>query len=74
MPNLVELDLSHNFLREIPVEALSGLKNLKFLNLGSNRIQVSYANLLNKKTYLINWGDISGETLYITIERNNKGQ
>ena len=40
VPNLVELDLSHNFLREVPVDALSGLKNLKFLNLGSNRIEV----------------------------------
>ena len=39
-PSLVELDLSHNFLREIPVDALAGLDNIKFLDLGSNRIQV----------------------------------
>jgi Leucine-rich repeat (LRR) protein len=37
---LVELDLSLNFLTSVPVEALGQLRNLKFLNLGSNRIQV----------------------------------
>ena len=37
---LVELDLSLNFLSSVPVGALGQLRNLKFLNLGSNRIQV----------------------------------
>ena len=40
LTNLVELDLSYNFLSSIPVGALSDLNNLKFLNLGSNKIQV----------------------------------
>ena len=38
--NLVELDLSNNFLTAIPIAALSTLTNLKFLNLGANKIQV----------------------------------
>ncbi len=38
--NLVELDLSSNFLDSVPVEALSRLDNLRFLNLGSNKIRV----------------------------------
>ena len=41
LENLVELDLSLNFLSSVPVGALGQLRNLKFLNLGSNRIQVS---------------------------------
>ena len=41
LENLVELDLSLNFLSSVPIGALSQLRNLKFLNLGSNRIQVS---------------------------------
>ena len=36
----MELDLSLNFLSSVPVGALGQLRNLKFLNLGSNRIQV----------------------------------
>ena len=40
LENLVELDLSLNFLSSVPVRALGQLRNLKFLNLGSNRIQV----------------------------------
>ena len=42
LTNLVELDLSYNFLSSIPVGALADLNNLKFLNLGSNKIQVKY--------------------------------
>jgi hypothetical protein len=38
--NLVELDLSNNFLSSIPLAALTTLTNLKFLNLGANKIQV----------------------------------
>ena len=38
--SLVELELSNNFLESIPIAALSSLKNLKFLNLGSNKIKV----------------------------------
>ena len=38
--NLVELDLSNNFLTKVPMVALAALNNLKFLNLGSNKIQV----------------------------------
>ncbi len=38
--NLVELDLSNNFLTAIPIAALATLLNLKFLNLGANKIQV----------------------------------
>ena len=40
MVNLVELDLSNNFLTKVPMAALAALKNMKFLNLGSNKIQV----------------------------------
>ena len=36
----MELELSNNFMEAIPIAALSSLKNLKFLNLGSNKIQV----------------------------------
>ena len=36
----MELDLSLNFLTSVPIGALGQLRNLKFLNLGSNRIQV----------------------------------
>jgi Leucine-rich repeat (LRR) protein len=39
--NLVELDLSNNFLTAVPMAALAALTNLKFLNLGSNKIQVT---------------------------------
>lgn len=42
LTNLVELDLSYNFLSSIPVGALADLNNLKFLNLGSNKIQVIF--------------------------------
>ena len=45
LTNLVELDLSYNFLSSIPVGALADLNNLKFLNLGSNKIQVKFWNL-----------------------------
>ena len=38
--SLVELELSNNFLESIPIAALAALDNLKFLNLGSNKIQV----------------------------------
>ena len=41
LENLVELDLSFNFLSSVPIGALGQLRNLKFLNLGSNRIQVT---------------------------------
>ena len=41
LTNLVELDLSSNFLESVPVQALKSLTNLKFLNLGSNKIRVS---------------------------------
>ena len=40
LTNLVELDLSFNFFDSIPIEAFKGLENLKFLNLGSNKIKV----------------------------------
>ena len=36
----MELDLSFNFFDSIPIEAFKGLGNLKFLNLGSNKIKV----------------------------------
>ena len=36
----MELDLSFNFFDSIPIEAFEGLGNLKFLNLGSNKIKV----------------------------------
>ena len=36
----MELDLSFNFFDSIPIEAFKGLENLKFLNLGSNKIKV----------------------------------
>ena len=39
--SLVELELSNNFLESIPIAALASLDNLKFLNLGSNKIQVN---------------------------------
>ena len=40
LSSLVELDLANNFLQSIPIAALSSLDNLKFLNLGSNKIKV----------------------------------
>ena len=40
LSSLVELDLANNFLESIPYAALATLKNLKFLDLGSNRIKV----------------------------------
>ena len=40
--SLVELELSNNFLESIPIAALAALDNLKFLNLGSNKIQVKF--------------------------------
>ena len=40
LSSLLELDLSNNFLENIPIAALANLKNLKFLNLGSNKIKV----------------------------------
>ncbi len=40
--NLVELDLSNNFLTTVPIAALATLLNLKFLNLGANKIQVEW--------------------------------
>ena len=40
--SLVELELSNNFLESIPIAALASLDNLKFLNLGSNKIQVRF--------------------------------
>ena len=43
--NLVELDLSNNFLTKVPMAALAALNNLKFLNLGSNKIQVTLFHL-----------------------------
>ena len=46
LTNLVELDLSYNFLSSIPVGALADLNNLKFLNLGSNKIQVKMVYVL----------------------------
>ena len=46
LENLVELDLSLNFLSSVPIGALGQLRNLKFLNLGSNRIQVTSVPLL----------------------------
>ena len=46
LTNLVELDLSYNFLSAIPVGALADLNNLKFLNLGSNKIQVKFISPL----------------------------
>ena len=36
----MELDLSFNFFDSIPIEAFKSLENLKFLNLGSNKIKV----------------------------------
>jgi hypothetical protein len=47
--NLVELDLSNNFLTSIPVAALGTLLNLKFLNLGANKIQVHYDYTVNQR-------------------------
>ena len=41
LSSLVELDLANNFLESIPIAALSTLENLKFLNLGSNKIKVT---------------------------------
>ena len=38
---LVELDLSFNFFESLPIDAFKSLKNLKFLNLGSNKIKVN---------------------------------
>ena len=46
LPNLIELELSHNFLTSVPVGALSQISNLKFLNLGSNRIKVKTINFV----------------------------
>ena len=41
----MELELSNNFLESIPIAALATLDNLKFLNLGSNKIQVNKTSL-----------------------------
>ena len=50
LSNLVELDLSNNFLTSIPVSALTSLNNIKFLNMGSNRIEVMYIYIKIKGT------------------------
>ena len=42
LSSLLELDMSNNFLETIPIAALESLKNLKFLNLGSNKIKVTH--------------------------------
>ena len=34
------MDLSFNFFERLPMDGLKNLKNLKFLNLGSNKIKV----------------------------------
>lgn len=36
--------MSFNFFETVPVEALANLSNLKFLNLGSNKIMVRILN------------------------------
>lgn len=52
LENLVELDLSLNFLSSVPIGALGQLRNLKFLNLGSNRIQVCIIQSFDTMCYL----------------------
>jgi Leucine-rich repeat (LRR) protein len=52
LENLVELDLSLNFLSSVPVGALGQLRNLKFLNLGSNRIQVSATSRIREVNHV----------------------
>ena len=47
LSSLVELDLANNFLESVPVSALSPLKNIKFLNLGSNKIKVIFLGLFS---------------------------
>lgn len=47
LSNLVELDLSFNFFERLPMDGLKNLKNLKFLNLGSNKIKVSHSPTLS---------------------------
>ena len=37
----MELDLSFNFFESVPIHAFRNLRNIKFLNFGSNRIKVS---------------------------------
>ena len=53
LTNLVELDLSYNFLSSIPVGALADLNNLKFLNLGSNKIQVKFISKLETHLHFV---------------------
>ena len=52
--NLVELDLSNNFLTKVPMVALAALNNLKFLNLGSNKIQVMLVIVIPRLQFLGN--------------------
>ena len=53
--SLVELELSNNFLKSIPISALASLTNLKFLNLGSNKIQVTtnFGGYVSHNYYLV---------------------
>ena len=55
LSNLVELDLSNNFLTSIPVSALTSLNNIKFLNMGSNRIEVMNIYIKIKGTVSANF-------------------
>ena len=48
----MELDLSLNFLSSIPVGALAQLGNLKYLSLGSNRIQVSATSRIREVNHV----------------------
>ena len=54
--NLVELDLSNNFLTKVPMVALAALNNLKFLNLGSNKIQVMVVIVISGLQFSVNKG------------------
>ena len=64
LTNLVELDLSFNFFDSIPIEAFQGLENLKFLNLGSNKIKVGKKG---RKEPLLVYCGISGISIHLSL-------
>jgi hypothetical protein len=66
----VELDLANNFLEAVPVQALKVLKNIKFLNLGSNKIKVNTVPRLVLNT--AHSADVSTNANYTYIFLCNK--
>jgi len=78
LTNLVELDLSQNFFDAVPVEALTALKGLRFLNLGSNKIRVrkksSVAKIFNAFFFHQTLRETDLQTLssleYLDLSRN----